>query len=234
LLAGCRSTGSAKAATPATVLAANTSGTSGPTIAVTGHGKVEGTPDLATVTLGVETRDPSAQAALARNNDEAQKLIDTLKSKGVAEKDIQTSNLGINPNFDKDGHITDYTVSNTVTVKLRDMAKAGETIDAAAGAVGNDVRMQGVMFSIDDTSALVAKARTDAVKQALAEGHQLADAAQVQLGAIQKIDDTATNKPYPLMFNGADATSALHAAAVPIQTGTQELTVDVTVVFAIG
>ncbi|HTL87073.1 MAG TPA: SIMPL domain-containing protein [Acidimicrobiia bacterium] len=234
LLAGCSSSGSAKAATPATVLAANTSDAAGPTIAVSGHGKVEGTPDLATVTLGVETHDPSAQAALARNNDEAQKVIDTLKSKGVNEKDIQTSDLSVNPDFDKDGHITGYSVSNTVTVKLRDLSKAGATIDAAAAVAGNDIRMQGVMFSIDDSSALVAKARADAVKDALAQGHQLADAAQVNLGSIQKIDDTGTTNPYPLYLQGAAAHSAMADVATPIQTGTQELTVDVTVIFAIA
>src|SRR5207244_519424 len=87
LLAGCGSSGSTKSATPATVLASNSNDSNSPTIAVSGHGKVDGAPDLATVTMGVETRDPSAQAALARNNDEAQKVIDTLKSNGVAEKD---------------------------------------------------------------------------------------------------------------------------------------------------
>ena len=157
-------------------------------------------------------------------------MIDTLKGKGVNEKDIQTSDLGVNPDFDKDGHIIGYSVTNTVTVKLRDLSKAGATIDAAAAVAGNDIRMQGVMFSIDDPSALAAKARADAVKDALAQGHQLADAAQVTLGAIKKIDDTGTTNPYPLMYNPRRR----RTRSPPIQTGTQQLTVDVTVIFAIA
>lgn len=232
-LAGCGGGSSGKPAA-AVVAADKATSTNGPTINVAGEGKVEGTPDTATVTLGVQTNDPSAQAALTRNNQEAAALIATLKGKGVAEKDIQTTDLSINQNFDSKGNITGYSVSNTVTVKLHGIANAGATIDAAAGAVGNDVRMQGVMLSIDNTSALVAKARADAVKDAIAQGHQLADAAGVKLGAIRTIDDTAANTPQPLNFYGDAAHRALAQAAVPIQAGTQNLTVDVQVVFDIA
>jgi uncharacterized protein YggE len=230
--AGC-SSGSSKTATSAALTAATTTGvTPGPTINVAGHGKVEGTPDVMTVTMGVQTIDPSAQAALQRNNQHATALIAALKARGVAAKDIQTVDLNVSPNFDKNFHVTGYSASNTVTAKLRDLAKAGEVIDAAALTAGEDVRLQGVSFSIDNTSALVAKARADAIKDALAQGKQLASAAQVTLGPIRTIDDTGTRLPQPQYAFGAS--SARQAAAdIAVEPGSQELSVDVTVVFDI-
>jgi uncharacterized protein len=230
-VAGC-SSGSSKptAATPIQLAAADTSSaTPGPTINVAGHGEVEGTPDVMTVTMGVQTTDPSAQAALQHNNDRANQLISALKTQGVAAKDIQTIDLNVSPNFDKNFKVTGYSASNTVSAKLRDLSKAGEVIDAAALTVGDDIRLQGVSFSIDNTSALVAKARADAVKDALAQGGQLADAAGVKLGSIRTIDDTGTQLPPPQYYAKSAADSA--ASPVPISPGSQQLSVDVTVVF---
>lgn len=236
-VAGC-SSGSSKSSapvTPATLRAAAgssaTAAASGPTINVSGHGEVEGTPDVMTVTIGVQTSDPSAQAALHRNNDRAVALTNALKAQGVAAKDIQTVDLSVSPNFDKNFHVTGYSASNTVTAKLRDLSKAGEVIDAAALTVGEDVRLQGVQFSIDNTSALVAKARADAVQDALTQAKQLAAASGVKLGAIRTIDDTGTVDP--LQYARTKGLSD-NAAAVGISPGTQQLSVDVTVVFDIA
>jgi uncharacterized protein YggE len=236
--AGC-SSGSSKANTARLTAAAAAAGspaavTPGPTINVAGHGEVSGTPDVMTVTMGVQTTDPSAQAALQRNNERANALITSLKSQGVAAKDIQTIDLNVSPNFDKNFHVTGYSASNTVTAKLRDLSKAGKVIDVAALTAGEDVRFQGVTFSIDNTSALVAKARADAIKDALAQGKQLSGAAGVKLGAIRTIDDTGTQLPQPQFFSGRTATSSVQDAAVPLEPGSQQLSVDVTVVFDIA
>jgi uncharacterized protein YggE len=228
-VAGCSNGSSKPTATPVQLTAATPSSTTtGPSINVAGHGEVKGTPDVMTVTMGVQTIDPSAQAALQHNNDRASQLISALKAQGVAAKDIQTIDLNVSPNFDKNFKVTGYSASNTVSAKLRDLSKAGEVIDAAALTVGNDIRLQGVSFSIDNTSALVAKARADAVKDALAQGGQLAQAAGVRLGAIRTIDDTGTQLPSPQFLN---RTSTGQAADVPISPGSQQLSVDVTVVF---
>ena len=204
----------------------------GATISVSGHGVVQGTPDTATVTIGVETHDVSAQAAMQKNSAEAQSLIDELKAKGVAAKDIQTSDLLVNPDLDLHGHITGYGVANTVTVKIHDIANAGKIIDAAAAKVGNDIRLQGVSFSIEDPSKQLAEARANAVKDALAQGGQLAKAAGVGLGSIKTISTVDSAVPQPESFDAAGAMGALHA--VPIEQGQQELSVDVNVVFNLG
>jgi uncharacterized protein YggE len=230
---GC-SGDSSKTTAPVRLTAATTPAvTPGPTINVAGHGQVEGTPDVMTVTMGVQTTDPSAQAALQRNNDRANALINALKAHGVAAKDIQTVDLNVSPNFDKNFHVTGYSASNTVSAKLRDLSKAGSVIDAAALTAGEDVRLQGVSFSIDNTSALVAKARADAIKDALAQGKQLAAASGVKLGAIRTIDDTGTLLPEQRTF-ASGSLSPQANAAVPISPGSQQLSVDVTVVFDIS
>ncbi len=232
-VAGC-SNGSSKPAavalTAATPIAPAT--TPGPAINVAGHGEVEGTPDVMTVTMGVQTSDPSAQAALQRNNERANALITALKGQGVAAKDIQTIDLNVSPNTDKNFHVTGYSASNTVSAKLRNLAKAGQVIDTAALTAGQDVRLQGVSFSIDNTSALVAQARADAIKDALAQGKQLAGAAGVKLGSIRTIDDTGTQVPSQ-QFYGADSLKQA-SASVPIEAGSQQLSVDVVVVFDIS
>src|SRR5262249_23658065 len=130
-LAGCGGN-SSKPAANAALAAATSTGTTGPTINVGGHGEVDGTPDVMTVTMGVQTADPSAQAALQRNNERAAALIASFKAHGVADKDIQTVDLNVSPTIDDHFHVTGYSASNTVTAKLRDIAKAGSVIDAAA------------------------------------------------------------------------------------------------------
>ena len=204
----------------------------GATIVVAGHGEVTGTPNTMTMSIGVSTTRPSAQDALATNSQEANSLQDTLRAKGVKKKDMQTSNLSIGQNYGKDGNITGYTVSNQVTVTLHDLSKAGDVIDAGASAVGNDITLNGIQLSIDDTSALLRHARQNAVKKAIAHARQLAEAAGVKLGSVRKIDDTGTTVPQPLYLNAPYASDK--AAATPIQAGSQQLSVDVSLTFAVA
>jgi uncharacterized protein YggE len=203
------------------------------TITVDGRGEIQQTPDLMTLTLGVESKAPSAQAALQQNKERSATLIATLKSKGVADRDLQTSNLSLSPTWDDKQNITGYAASNMVTVRLRDLDAAGGVVDAASSAVGDDIRMHGVAFSIDDTSSALEQARTKAVKQALAQAKQLAGAADVKLGAIKSIDDTNTDVPAPEYYARNYAFDGAASAQMAIEPGEQELSVDVRIVFEI-
>jgi uncharacterized protein YggE len=236
-LAACG--GGGGASHTAQALADTTSGSTpnGPSIVVAGTGNAQGTPDTAVVTMGVETHNQSAQTAMSDNNSEAKTLIDTLEAKGIDKKDIQTSDLSVSPDYDKDGHISGYGVSNTVTVTIHSIPDAGSIIDAAASKVGNDIRMQSVTFSIENPSAQLAQARAAAVKDAKAQAEQLAAAAGVTLGSIRTIDDTGTNLPQPLSFYGDAVHGALaNAAAVPtpVEPGQEQLTANVNIVYDIG
>jgi uncharacterized protein len=208
-----------------------------PSIAARGVGLVKGTPDTLRVVLGVETRSASAKDALAANDDKANALVDTLKSKGVEAKDIQTSQLSINPTYDDKGQrITGYQVNNIVTATLHDIAGAGALIDAAAGAVGDAVRVQSIGFSIDDDSTLKAEARRQAVHLAQLQAEQMAKAAGVKLGAIRFISEVPASSPMPYYDQVAEGRAAAPGAKAPapVLPGQQELSLTVDVVWDIA
>lgn len=200
-----------------------------PGITARGLGVVGGAPDLVTVVLGVQSRDPSARAALDANNAGAAAVTERLTASGVAAADLRTSGLSINPTYGPTGRISGYEVTNQVTATLRDIGAAGGLIDAAAAAAGDSIRVDRLGFSIDDDSALRARARADAVRLAQAQATQLAEAAGVGLGPILSITEVAQDAPPPLQRDFAQA----DAASVPLQPGTQELSVTVEIVYAI-
>ncbi|MFC9517431.1 SIMPL domain-containing protein [Nocardiaceae bacterium NPDC056970] len=202
-------------------------------ISAQGTGKITGTPDTLTVVLGVQTQATEAQAALQDNSQRATALIDTLKSKGVAAEDIRTSELSVNPTWAPGGSgINGYQVSNQVTATLHDISQAGAVIDAAASATGDAIRVQQTSFSISDDGDLRAEARSRAVHQAQEQARQMADAAGVKLGKVRSIVEVppqTAGSPSPFMR----APDMALADAVPIQAGSQELTVNVAVTYDI-
>lgn len=212
--------------------AATPPGTSAPpAITARATGTVVAAPDTATVVLGVETRDRSATAALAANSERANAVIGVLQGAGVAPADIRTSQLTVYPtSAPETGRITGYQVSNQVTATLHDIGAAGALIDQAAAAAGDAIRVQTITFSIADESAARAEARADAVRRALAQARQLADAAGVGLGPVRSIAELSGEQPP--MPHRAEADQA--AYAVPVQPGTQELAVTVEVVHEIA
>lgn len=236
LLAGCGQAGGrvAGAAAPSGITA-DDEGT--PRIAARGVGMVKGAPDTLRVTLGVETRSASAREALAANNDKANALLKTLTEKGVEAKDIRTSELQIHPTYDEKGQrIVGYQVNNIVSATLHDIGGAGALIDAAAGAVGDAVRVQSIGFSIDDDSAFKAEARTQAVRLAQLQAEQMAKAAGVRLGRIRSISEVPGANPTPAYdYYAGDAGKASGGAApAPVLPGQQELTVTVDVVWDVA
>jgi uncharacterized protein YggE len=221
-LTGCSGGDGSAAATPTSAASAG--------ITTRGLGTVTMTPDTVTVVIGVQTRDQSAKAALDANSARATALINVLRSKGVAPADLQTSQLSVNPTYDPaTGRITGYEVTNQVTATLHDVGAAGGLIDAAGQAAGDAVRVQQLSFSIGDDSASRAQARAAAVRQAQAHAKQMADAAGVRLGRIYSITEVPASPPGPLGREG----TPVAAAPIPVEPGSQKLTVMVDVVYAI-
>jgi uncharacterized protein YggE len=112
--------------------------------------------------------------------------------------------------------------------------ETGAQIDALVGVGGDALQVQGIGYSINDSTALLAQARTDAVKRASEQAHQMADAAGVKLGGVRTISEVPLQTGYPfdqLQFSGR---SAAGDVAVPLAAGSQELTLTVTVVYDIG
>jgi uncharacterized protein YggE len=199
-------------------------------ITTRGVGTVTTTPDTVTVVVGVQTRGPSAKAALDDNTGKANALINMFKNKGVAAADLHTSQLSVSPIYDPaTGRVTGYEVTNQVTATLHDVNAAGELIDAAGEAAGDAIRIQQLSFSIADDSASRARARADAVRQAQAHAKQLAEAAGVRLGRMYSMTEVPVTSPGPL---GREA-APTPVAPVPVEPGSQKVTVMVELVYAI-
>lgn len=239
-LAGCggSDTPATAAAAPlqaaaAPVQAADT--TDAATIVAQGTGKVEGVPDMLTISLGIHTQADKAADALTENNLRAQALLDALAAQGVADKDVQTQNVSVGPVYGGENfsQIVGYQVDNSVVVKLHDLDRAGSIIDAVVAPAGDAIRVQGLGFSIDDPTDLLAAARADAVRRAKEQAEQLATAAGVALGKVRTISEVTSDGD--LMFNAERLSGAGDAAsvAVPIAPGSQEVTLQVTVVYEI-
>ena len=201
----------------------------GKTISVDATGTVRVKPDTATVNLGVQTERATAQEALAAAGTAAQGVIDALKASGISEDDITTTDLSLWPRTDDDGKaIMGYTASNSVNATIRDLDKAGATIDAATKAAGDDARVNGISFSVSDPTAAAGEARALAVARAKVQAEELAEAAGVEVGPVEQIATVSYDAPAPMTSaGGAEARDA----AVPIQPGTQEVTARVTMVF---
>lgn len=223
----------------ATAASASSTGPSTPSgVTVSGTGMVAGTPDTLLLAMGVEVTRGSVDAALGAANGDLGKVIAVLKKNGVADADLQTSGLTIDPDYDYGPGgptLTGYQVSESLNAKLRDLDQAGTAISAAANAGGNDVRVNGISLDLESDSLLVKAARDEAFADAKAKAEQYAKAAARGLGAVQSISEQTTQsppQPYPLKAGFASAGSP--PAPVPVQPGSAQVMVSVTVVWALA
>lgn len=203
------------------------------TLTVTGTGSVTLTPDIAYISIGVYAEDPSAASAVQANNERAQKVIQAMKSFGVEDKDITTTNfsLWLKEIYDDKGNVVDkvYAVQNTVQVKVRQLDKVGDLLDAVIKAGANTIN--GISFDVEDQTEAFSQARTLAVESARKQAEALAEAAGVKLGEIQTIN-FYESIPYPaLAGKGGGEIRAEYVSAPPISSGQFELTVTVTMVY---
>ena len=198
-------------------------------VSVVGHGEVKGRPDTATVQIGVENEAATAKEALAQNTAQAQAIQQKLKELGVDEKDLQTSNFGVNPTYGADGRqVTGYHVSNSVTVTIRDLDQAGALLDQVVQAGANSI--YGISFSVADPQKLMEQARQQAVADAKARATQLAGAGGAAVGDVLVISENV-NAPVPLPM--AARAPEMSQAAVPVQPGEQTFSVDVQVTYGL-
>lgn len=200
-------------------------------ITVTGTGNVTGTPNQLVLDMGVQVNGSSVGSALASANDAVNRVTTALRADGVAAADIATSGLSIWPNYPANSQTPrGYGVSESLTATLNSLAAAGAQIDAAAAAGGNATTVSGISLNLTDTSSLLAQARARAVADATAKAAQYAKALGKPLGPVVSVTDQASTQPFPV-YSGDNAAAA--KAAVPISPGTQQLSVSITVVFAV-
>ena len=204
---------------------------------VTGEGKVTADPDIATLRLGIEAQ----EATVAEAQDQATKAMDrvmsTLTSSGVADKDIQTQYFSIRrvTKWDRDKEqevVIGFRVTNMVIAKIRNIDKTGTIIDAVAEAGGDLTRIDSISFSVDDPSVYYEEARQEAMADAEAKAKQLAKLAGVTLGNPTYISEGTQTPPiYPRVT--VEIMEEAAVAQTPISPGETEISLTVQVVYAI-
>jgi uncharacterized protein len=210
-----------------------------PRIVVAGEGEAAVAPDMAWLNLSVTREAKTARAALDDANEAIAGVIAALKQAGVEDRDLQTSGLSIQPRYvypqsnddNREPRIVGYQVTNSLTVRVRDLARLGEVIDRAVTLGVN--QGGGITFDNDDPSEAMTEARRRAVADAVAKARTLAEAAQVDLGRVVEISESAPAEP-PIPMPKMMRMEAAQDAAVPIEAGENTYRVRVRVTFEIG
>ena len=203
------------------------------TVTVSGHGSVTVKPDIATLSLGVAVTADTANGALRKAAEKADALIKALEASGVVEDDIVTSDISLYPQYNDTGNrVVGYHASNNVTATVRKIDTAGAVIDAAAGLVGDEISIGGISFSVDDDSDELSAARRAATADALQHATDLTAGVKAKVGQVLTIDETFSSYE-PYYYPAYDSADGSASVATPIEAGTQDITVDVTVVFEV-
>lgn len=208
-----------------------------PVISVSGEGEAAIAPDMAVLQLSVVRDAKTAADALSANSAAMTDVLAAIKADGVAERDIQTSNFSIFPQYrhfePKDGvsrppEIIGYEVTNALTVRVRDLKKLGALIDTSVKLGVNQGGQ--ITFTNDDPAAALSDARKAAMKEALAKAHTLTEAAGVKLGKVLEISE---NSGRPIAQPMMRMAMAKDAAPAPVAAGENSYTVTVNVTFAL-
>jgi uncharacterized protein len=203
---------------------------SGPVVELTVHESVEAAPDIATVSAGVTTQAGTAVEAMRSNAAQMRSVVDRIKSLGVAERDIQTSGINLGAQYDYDqGNrrqvFRGYQASNRVSVKLRDVQRTGQVLDALVAAGATDIG--GPTWSIDDDTAARAEARRNAMRTAEAQGNDYARMVGYTGLRLLEINETMVRQP-PMPMPMQERAMAMDAST-PVQPGMVQAGVTVTV-----
>lgn len=177
---------------------------------VVAEGEATRVPDIATIRAGVVTQAPTAAAALAANATQMKSVLAALKAAGVADRDVQTATISLNPQYryteNQPPVITGYQASNNVSVKFRDIAKSGDILDALVKQGANQI--DGPNLSIDQIEAAQDEARTDAVKRARARADLYARALGMRVERLMSLsegNDGGMPGPVPVMMARMEA-----------------------------
>lgn len=183
--------------------------TDGTLLSVSAHAEASRVPDIASLSTGVVTQAADANAALKANSAQMSKVVAAIRAAGVAERDVQTSGISIQPQYryaeNQPPVITGYQASNSVSVKFRDIAKSGAILDALVKQGANQI--DGPNLSIDRIEAAQDEARVDAVKRARARAGLYAQALGMRVDRMVSLSegDGAMPGPVPAMMMRAEA-----------------------------
>lgn len=201
------------------------------TITLTGRGSVAHAPDIAMISLGVQVEAETAATAMAQQAERMNAVMAAVRASGIADRDIQTSNLSLNPVYDypqnQRPRLRAYNASNQVMIRVRDLKNLGKALDAVVKAGGNTIN--GVSFSIDKPEPLQNQARVSAIKDAAARAELYAQAVGYKVKRIVTISEQEYYQPpmpAPMM-----ARMEMAADSTPVSGGEVEIASTVSVTF---
>ena len=204
------------------------------TLDISASGEVNVAPDMATITLGVTTQAPTAGEALRANATAMTRTVAALRAAGIDEREIQTSNLSLNPQYAYDQgqppRLTGYEASNQVTVTVLDLARLGPSVDAVVKAGATNVGS--ISFGLKSRVPAENAARLAAMKLLQDKAALYADAAGYRIRRLVNLTEGeafAAPPPRPMM-----ALAMAKAAPTPVEAGALKVSVDVTGEFELG
>ena len=202
-------------------------------IVVDGQGRASAVPDMATVRIGVRREAREASAAMAAASQAMVAVLAQIAEAGIAPEDVQTTRIGLDPRWQHSQsgappRVTGYVASNDLSVKVRDLDRLGTLLDQVVSEGANT--MNGLSFSVADSSQLEETARIAAVADATGKAKTLAKAAGVSLGDVISISEGSRGGGPAPMLEMAMA----DRSAVPVAAGQIDVVVTIHAVFSIG
>jgi len=203
-------------------------------LSVSAQAEARRAPDIATVSAGVVTQAADGNTAMRQNAEQMTRVLAAVKSAGVADRDVQTSGINLNPQYryeeNQPPRITGYQASNNVTVKLRDVAKMGKVLDALVASGANQIN--GPSFGIDDPEPLYDQARIEALERARARAATYAKALDLRVRRIVSISEGGAAMPVPMPRMAMAKAEAYDST--PVAAGESSVSVSLDVVFELG
>lgn len=221
----------------AATVVAGTQSQDGTLISVSAQASAKRVPDIATISTGVVTQAEDANTAMRLNAEKMTRVNAAIKTAGIASRDIQTSGVNLNARYDyengKTPRITGYEARNTVTIKVRDLAKLGKLMDSLVAAGAND--LNGPSFEVDKADEAYDEARLSALEKARKRADLYANALGLRVRRIVSIDEGGgMMNPVPVMRAMSANAYAGKAADTEIAPGESSLGVTLNIVYELG
>lgn len=215
------------------------------TITVTGNGEAYAVPDLAVIDFSVVEEAKTVQEATQLNTQKMNAAIDAIKKQGIEDRDLKTTSYSIYPLYEYMQTIcvppcpggkrvvSGYEASQTVEVKIRNLAKTGQIIEAATSAGSNQTG--DLQFIVENPDQYTAKARAEAIAKAVEKAQVIATQLDVKLGKITGFNEGGARTVPQIMYAAKSLDEAAEEAAVPqIQTGQNKIEVSVNITYEIN
>ena len=230
LMTTCLSTAMAQPASTPTGTPAADSAYRATTLSLSAYGETRIAPDMATISLGVQTDAPTAAGALQSNAAKMTQVIAALRRGGIAERDIQTSGLSINPQYvyveNQQPRLTGYQASNQVTISVRDLTRLGAVIDATVSAGATNVG--GIAFGLQNPAAAEDAARLSAVRALQSKANLYAGATGMRVNRLVNLSEGGGYTPEPPRPMAMMSRSMASDSSTPVSAGELRVRIDIT------